>query len=390
MRKLIRRFAAVFIAVLLAAWGVSCGDGDDPVSSRQEEAGNALIDSTYLDSLITAIENNVYGQVHSVLIHREDSLVFERYFNGCHRNTFEPVYSVTKSVTSALIGIAIDRGELAGVKEKMLDFFDYYPSIANLDERKEAIDVEHLLTMTAGFEWDEWTLPYSHPGNDIALMVNSSDWVKYVLDLPMTDAPGTRFVYNSGVSMLLSAILTRATGRSARDYAATHLFSRIGITSWSWDAAPRNPGMTIGGWGIRMRPIDMVVFGRLYLQKGRWGEDQIVFREWVEASTESHAVISDYTEYGYQWWTYSDVIVDEGYVEVNDIFIAVGRGGQYIWGVPQYELVVVSTAWNDNNGYSSSPMFFRYIIPAVRAADDPEYTIRVDRLYSAIPLLEGE
>jgi len=135
-----------------------------------------------------------------------------------------------------------------------------------------------------------------------------------------------------------------------------------------------------------MRPIDMVVFGRLYLQKGRWEDDQVVPRDWVEASTRPHAVIDEYTEYGYQWWTYSDRIVEEGHVDVNDIFIAVGRGGQYIWVVPQYELVVVSTAWNDNNGESSSPVFFRFVLPAVRAVEDANY--KTDAVRAQPPKVE--
>jgi CubicO group peptidase (beta-lactamase class C family) len=277
---------------------------------------------------------------------------------------------VTKSVTSTLIGIAINHGEIDGVDERMLPFFSHYPNIANMDARKQAITVEHLLTMTAGFRWDEWSLPYTHPANSVNLMYVSNDWVKYTLDLPMVDAPGARFEYNSGVSMLLSAILTGATGVSARDYAAEHLFGHIGVTAWQWDSAPQNPGMSIGGWGLRLRPVDMVKFGLLYLQEGQWNDAQIVPGEWVAASTQSHSVIDEWSEYGYQWWTYSDRVVSEGLIDRNDVFRAVGRGGQYIWVVPHYDLVVVSTAWNDNNGESSSPMFFRYIIPSVASADE--------------------
>jgi CubicO group peptidase (beta-lactamase class C family) len=314
MKKLIRGLFVLPLAVLITVSGSSCGGHDDPIASLPEPIGEGttLVDTTILDSLVAAIDNGIYGEVHSVLIHRRDSLVFERYFDGYDRERRHAVYSVTKSVTSALIGIAIDRGDIAGVEEKMLKFFAHYPWIANLDSLKKSITLEHLLTMTAGFEWDEWTLPYDHPDNDVTRMYVSSDWVKYVLDLPMTDTPGARFVYNSGASMLLSAILTNVTGMSARDYAAAHLFGRMGITSWSWDAAPNNPGMSIGGWGLRLRPIDMVEFGRLYLQEGQWDSDQIVPRQWVECSTEPYATIDQWTEYGYQWWMYSDRIVDEG------------------------------------------------------------------------------
>lgn len=368
------------VSVLVAlASAFSCAGHSEPTAVHQESGAvdSTLIDYCFLDSLVAAVDGGEYGVVRSVLIERRNSLVFERYFNGYHRDTHQHVYSVTKSFTSALIGIAVGRGEIGPIDETIWRYFPQYPNIENFDSRKNAITLEHLLTMTAGFEWDEWSLPYDHPDNDVTNMYRSGDWVKYTLDLPMADAPGSRFVYNSGVSMLLSAVLTHATGFSARRYAEEHLFEPLGITSWSWEAAPRNPGMSIGGWGLHLRPIDMVKFGRLYLQNGRWKGGQIVPQDWVESSTRPHAAISERNEYGYQWWMYSDWIVDEGLVEENDIFIAVGRGGQYIWVVPQYDLVVVSTAWNDNNGKASSPMFFRYIIPAVRSADEARTLLQV-------------
>jgi CubicO group peptidase (beta-lactamase class C family) len=362
---------AISLALCTLEFGSSCAGDGHPIGVPQEstKSDSTLIDYGILDSLITAIDENVYGDVHSVLIHRSEYLVFERYFNGYHRDRHQEIYSVTKSFTSALIGIAIERGDLDGVDDNIWKFFSNYSSVANFDSLKQSIRLKDLLSMTAGFEWDELSVPYSDPSNDVIEMYNSGDWVKYVLDLPMVDPPGSRFAYNSGVSMLLSAILTDVTGLSAREFADTHLFDPLGIASWSWEDAPKNPGMSIGGWGLHLRPLDMMKFGRLYLHGGMWQGVKIIPKSWVEESTRSHIPINDRTEYGYQWWMYSDWIVDQGHVEENDIYIAVGRGGQYIWVVPQFNLVVVSTAWNDNNGKSSSPMFFRYIIPAVRAAD---------------------
>jgi CubicO group peptidase (beta-lactamase class C family) len=376
MLKRVKFTAVMILAALAMSYGSSCDRQDDSIATPEPlsngDTDTALIDTAYLDTLVSEINKGTYGNVRSVLIQRKGVLVFERYFRGYNRETKHHLYSVTKSVTSALIGIAIDRGEIDDVDRDMLSFFPGYPGIANLDSLKESITLEHLLTMTAGLEWDEWDVPYDDPDNDIAAMYVSNDWVEYVLDLPMTDVPGERFVYNSGVSMLLSAIVTNVSGRSASAYAAEHLFGHIGITSWTWTPAPSNPGMSIGGWGLHLRPIDLVKFGQLFLEEGRWGDRQIVSESWVEASTRPHAVISDLTEYGYQWWMYSDSVIDDGYIDINDIFIGVGRGNQYLWVVPHYDLVVVSTAWNDNNGKHSSPMFFRYIIPAVRSVVESE------------------
>jgi CubicO group peptidase (beta-lactamase class C family) len=156
---------------------------------------------------------------------------------------------------------------------------------------------------------------------------------------------------------------------SAFSYGQLYLFPPLGITDLVWDAAPQNPGMSIGGWGLRMRPVDLVRFGRMYLHNGKWGNQQVIPRSWIEQSVAPHAVINDRNRYGYQWWSYSDEAAAENHLAINDAFLAVGRGGQYIWVVPHLELVVVSTAWNDSNGKHSSPMFFRYIVPAVHAAD---------------------
>jgi CubicO group peptidase (beta-lactamase class C family) len=370
MKKQLRILIFLLTAVILPLVCISCGGQDDTavVAPLTQARDTTLVDYAFLDTLVTSIQNGEYGNVHSVLIERRGKLVFERYFQGYARDDRHVVYSVTKSFLSSLIGVAIARGDLDGVDTRMLDFFPGYQRIANMDSLKQAITVEHLLTMTAGLEWDEWDVPYGHPDNDISQMYSSRDWVQYVLDLPMTDRPGTRFVYNSGASMLLSAILTEATGLSAYAYGLTHLFSPLGISDWTWDAAPSNPGMSIGGWGLHLRPIDMLKFGRLYLQKGVWDNDQVVPLSWVERSVAPHAVIDPTNNYGYQWWMYSDTVVADGRLETNDAFLAAGRGGQYIWVVPHLELVVVSTAWNDSNGKHSSPMFFRFIVPAVRAA----------------------
>jgi CubicO group peptidase (beta-lactamase class C family) len=365
--KILHRKLDVFFVFLFILIVLSCGRHENPVEHKAPTTASALVDAAILDELVTEINKGSYGEVHSVLIARDGTLAFERYFRGYNRERLHPLYSVTKSVMSALIGIGVDRQEIGGVDTNMLDFFQsYIGQIANLDSLKETVTLEHLLTMTAGFAWDEWTYPYDDPRNDISKMYVSGDWVKYVLDLPMSDVPGTNVVYNSGVSMLLSALLTNVTGQSAKEYASRNLFGRLDVTNWMWESPPYSTSTSIGGWGLHMRPVDMIAFGQLYLQLGRWNGEQIVSEDWVRKSTAPYGNLGEWYDYGYQWWRYSDRVIHEGLLETNDVFIAVGRGGQYIWVVPQYNTVVVSTAWNDNNGKSSSPMFMNYILPAVK------------------------
>ncbi len=246
--------------------------------------------------------------------------------------------SVTKSFTSALIGIAIDQGKINGVDEKLLSFFPEYNEIANLDERKESITLENVLTMSAGFTWDEWSTPYGHPENASTKMAGTSDWNKYVLDLPMNDNPGTKFVYNSGCTLLLSGIIANKTGQSAEEFAKENLFNALGITNWEWLTSPNE--ITNTGWGLFLHPVNMAMFGYLYLKNGLLNGEQVVSEDWVNESTSNHI-----DPYGYQWWMIPNVFV-ETYPEADGAYYAIGYGGQYIFVLPNLNMVVVFTAEN--------------------------------------------
>ena len=360
------RLQFLWLIVIALGCFVFCDRNKSSVQSTSPypAAKTQNMDGELLNELVTEIENGRYGEVHSLLILRNDSLVLEKYFNRYTREHFHPLYSVTKSFMSALIGISIHLGDIKSVNVNVLSYFPEYKDIANMDSLKRAITLEHLLTMTAGFEWDEFTYPYTDPRNDVVKFYSSDDWIKYVLDLPMSDIPGTRVVYNSGVSMLLSAILTKASEFSASDFASMFLFNPIGITDWTWSSRPN--GMSIGGWGLHLRSVDMVRFGQLYLHEGDWQGKQVIPNEWVRASAQSHGRMNEWSDYGYQWWRYSNRMVTAGLMKTNDIYFAAGRGGQFIWVIPPYNMVVVSSAWNDNNGENSEPLLWEYILPAVK------------------------
>jgi CubicO group peptidase (beta-lactamase class C family) len=272
-----------------------------------------------------------------------------------------PCYSVTKSFTSALIGIAIDQGYINGVDDNLLDFFPEYEDIANLDDTKKSIMLKHVLTMSAGFTWDEISNRLMdrqgnlNPDNDAIKMAQSDDWNKYVLDRPMSTDPGTEWNYSSGGSHLLSGILTNTTGQSAEEFAEEHLFKKLGITKWEWLADPN--GLTTTGWGLELHPVNMAMFGYLYLKKGRLNGQQVVPEAWVEESTAKHIVVEHFfhwimdgkLDYGYQWFRLNDSMFDTMWrddpPDINDIFDATGVGGQYIYVVPHLDLVIVITAW---------------------------------------------
>jgi len=372
MKKKILSTANFLIILILLLFFSACGtpDLELPVEYPQDayaidsltgsDNGSYELDEEELAEVVERIEKGRYGNIHSLVIIHNDSLVLEEYFREWTRHMLHPCYSVTKSFTSALIGIAIEQGYINGVDDKLLGFFTEYDDIENLDQRKKSITLEHVLTMSSGFEWDEISVPYvdrqGNPNyeNDVIELSQSSDWIKHMLDVPMNFDPGSEFVYNSGGTHLLSGILTHTTGQSAEDFAEGNLFKALGITDWEWESDPN--GITVTGWGLSLHPVNMAMLGYLYLKNGRLNGQQIVPEDWVEESTAKHTVIDNFVwimngkmDYGYQWWRFNDSMFDTMWrgdpPKVNDLFNASGFGGQYIYIVPHLDMVVVITAW---------------------------------------------
>ena len=276
------------------------------------------------------------------------------YEHGSDRHTMQ---SVSKSVTSALIGIAIRRGEIPGTGAAVLPYFEGYRIDA--DPLRRRWTLEDLLTMRAGIRWDEETVSYTDPANSCAAMEASADWVQFVLDQPMATEPGRVFVYNSGVSELLAQVLKKATGRHVDEYAAEHLFRPIGITRFYWKHTPTGHPDTEGG--LYLAPRDLARFGYLYLHDGVWGGRRILPEGWVASSTASRVDAASEGPglmYGYQWWAI------EG--ERQRAFAALGYGGQRLLVVPDLDLIAVFTGWNIYDKPELDPrLALRRVIAAV-------------------------
>jgi CubicO group peptidase (beta-lactamase class C family) len=298
---------------------------------------------------VEKVEQGDYGDIDSLLVLRGGKLVLEKYFEPEYhgRDYRQPVRSVTKSFASALIGIAIMQRHIQGVEITLQEFFPEYATVGNPDPRKARITLHDVLSMSAGYQWDEMIRHYGDPQNDANRMLRSDDWIKFVLDLPMRDEPGIRLEYNSGLSLLLSAILHKTTGQSAEDFAAVNLFGPMGIDNWSWPLATGE--LTGTHWGLSLTRRGMAHFGQLYLDQGRWQDQQIIPAGWVAASTgrqirgDAGSLYATYS-YGYQWWRFRDFDPTVRDLSVNDVFFAYGDGGQLIMVVPHLDLVVVSTA----------------------------------------------
>ncbi len=289
--------------------------------------------------------------IDSISVVRNGYLVLDAYNNAQSKDTSHIIYSCTKSIVSALVGIAIDKGYIKGVNQPVLSFFPE-KRFKNLSAEKRAMTLEHVLTMATGLHCQD---SYIYSWSGLYQMLSSDDWVQFLLDLPMIEPPGTKFEYCNGASFLLSAIIQKSTGKTAFDFAKKHLFGPLGITQITW---PENPqGITIGYSDIRMKPRDMAKIGYLYLNNGIWDGKQIVSSEWVEKSTRKHIPTTMMPGYGYQWW-----IANPG------LYMAIGYQGQFIMVHPEKKLVVVFTSYLDSNSfYVPQNLMNNFILPAIQS-----------------------
>ncbi|MEO8448466.1 MAG: serine hydrolase [Gemmatimonadota bacterium] len=329
------------------------------------------LDAKVLSALDAEIASGKYGHVDAMLVIRHGKVAFDRSYkrdydriNGpdagkpgalnahdptgpynylnpwwhpfYQRGNLHSLQSVTKTVTSVVIGVAAGRREFPSLDTPILTFFDT-TKVANLDDRKRRLTIRHLLTMTAGFDWNEG-LPYNDPNNTASVMEASPDWIQYTVDRPMAVEPGTVFNYNSGATELLSQIFRVATGKDIEEYAHQYLFTPLGIQHWFWKRTPTGAVDTEGGLYLEVH--DLAKIGYLFLKDGVWDGKAIVQPEWVKASIAPSIAVSGGVKYGYKWWLYP-------YGDGSKLaFAGSGFGGQRPIVVPEYDMVIVFTGWN--------------------------------------------
>ena len=308
--------------------------------------------------------------LHSVLIIRNGYLVLESYFDPYHQETWHNIYSSTKSITSTLVGIAMDEGKISGTDQKMTEIF---PTLKMPDNQLnlESSTLENILTMTAG-----------HTADSSDSIYGSTDWPQDFYNLPFSTKPGDAFLYDSGAAHLAACVVNQATQEDVGVYADKQLFAPLGISQYSWEKS--TDGIQTGGWGIRMMPEDLARFGYLFLHKGVWNGQQIVSSQWVGRATEKHenGFWGDYMKngYGYLWW-------------MNDFggFRADGYAGQYIYVMPEQDMVVVFTGGiNYTEKYQPERLMTDFIIPSLTSnAALPENSQSVTELAALIQELEN-
>ena len=274
------------------------------------------------------------------------------YYQGRDVHTLQ---SVTKSIAATVIGIALGRGEIAGLDRPFLTFFKDR-DLSRVDPRLHRATLDDLLTMRSGIEWHEQDRPLDETNTTVQLEF-SRDWIQFTLDQPLDSAPGTKWAYNSGGSQLMSGIIRTATGRFVDDYANEYLFRPIGIREFHWKKTPTGHPDTEGG--LYLRAEDLARIGYLYLQNGVWNGKRILPADWAKNATARHArAVAPGWDYGYQWW----ITARRGV----DVWAGRGFGGQLLIVIPARDTVAVVNAWNVFGGKA------RGILEPVLAAVVPQ------------------
>jgi len=311
------RSVLLFCLITTSAIGFDRVNRSDWVTAAPEEVG---VDSTALVEMFDYIRQHSVP-IHSVQIIRGGRLILDAYFYPYNPTMRHDVASVTKSITSTLTGLAIEKKYLRGVDQSVMAFFPDR-SMAALDARKRKLAIEDLLTMQSG--WDcgvDLSDPRINVDERLAAMRQSTDWLQYILDLPMATEPGTHFAYCNANCHLLSIILSRSTGRNELAFARQELFGPLGIRDVRWPADSK--GNSYGWSDLQLHPLDMAKFVHLLLQHGRWNDMQIIPEAWIKAATQAHVNRTGGRDhYGYLWWIPGE--------NLPGVFEAVGRGGQRI------------------------------------------------------------
>lgn len=331
-----------------------------PIASLEE----ASMDAAALSELTRLLEQGDFPNIHAVLIEHAGRLIYEAYFEGLDyqrddelthtrfdAHTLHDLRSVTKGVTALLLGLALGDEFESALDTPIVEFF---PDLnAGIGAGVEEIALRHVLTMTAGLDWDERTHPWGSPENDEFLLHTTPRPLEMVLARPVTTAPGTDWTYNSGLTELAGGVVERKTGRNVRDYAQEVLFGPLGTREFEW-WGPKSwvpEGMPSASAGLRLRARDLAKIGSLILNRGLWGGEQIVSAELIALIVRPHVesiglVAHGIFGYGLQWYPGKSTSIPS-----YPLIGAFGNGGQRLFILPKQHLVLTVLAGNYNGPY---------------------------------------
>ncbi len=324
----------------------------------------AGLDPSRIGSLVADVVSGDLALTHSVLVAVDGRLVIEEYFYGFDSDTWHDLRSASKTLTSTLVGLAIQERHIGSVETKALDFFPDYRRYRNWDPRKAEVTIGHLLAMSSGLDADDSDPESFAAEGAYQSQTSQPDWTRFVLDAPMIADPGEQPLYGGANPLILGAVLHRALPEPVEWFADRALFGALGIDRYRFALDP--VGIPYMGGGLYLRPRDMLKFGQLYLNGGRWRGRPVLAEEWVRESWASRGRLAPLerngNRYGYLWW-HQDYRVGDRFLKALE---ARGYGGQYISVVPELKLVIAITSGNYRTGKTRQPqeIIERYILPA--------------------------
>ena len=353
---------------------VKTNDGWEVGSAAEVGLSTARI-TEMMDYIGSVADHNI----HSVLIFRDGELLFEEYFEGYLYSTDPPgsngdliqydretdhyLASVSKSVTSVIFGAAVKAGYIESVDEPLVDILPEYSDI--LTGEKAEITLKHLLTMSSGLHWDEWSTSFEDPTNDVRALFMEEDPIAYILSKYMTNPPGAEFHYNSGGTNVLGAVIEKKTGMSLLDFGNQKLFDPLDVQGGIWEKIAG--GYFFASGGLYLRPRELSKIGYLFLNGGYWKDKQVITEDWITESTSGYIVTDDLIPqadtYGYQWWRMDFWANNQSY----DCFFAAGWGDQFMFVFPDQDMIITINCGNFLQGGSISifDLIENYILPGL-------------------------
>ncbi|NHJ46934.1 MAG: serine hydrolase [Asgard group archaeon] len=340
-------FTSNQLSFVNAVWPTEGWATSSPINQQMNGAQLDSIDDYFLNWN----DDHQLSHIDQFVVIRNGYLIKEWYTIYYDETDIHQIWSVTKSFICTLMGIAIEEGYISSVNEYVLDFFSDR-TIANVDSRKEAMTIEHLLLMSTGF---------AYPGDDAiwGSWMSASDQVQYILDLPMATDPGAIYNYDTGGSHLISAIIQEATGMNTSDFADQYLFNKLGISNYYWQEDKQ--GIAFGGHGLMMTPRDMAKLGYLYINDGYWDGEQILPDNWVNEVTQTQWTFNVDWGYAKQWWT------NPSYSSYS----AQGRYGQSVFVFPDEEIIVAITGTvSDHDSFFVLDVLVEYVLGAITTTSE--------------------
>lgn len=355
-----KTFSILVLIFSLAA----CDQGIDEDLSpwKYEQPQNLGANAGLLLKMDQDINAEKFGKVRNVLIIKDDNVIFENYYNGYKRTDLNPLNRASQSILALVLQSALDDASLS-YSDKIIDLFPEHEDIFYNIPQKDKIEIKHLLEQTSGFNWDEWNFTRLAQNNRAEEMRQSDDWVKFALSTRMIREPGMEFNFNSGHSIIMSAILEKNLPGTLKDYMFDNLFKPLGIKNYHWE---ENSGVLNTSSGLELTASDMGKIGYMLLKDGKWGGTDVVSEEWIQNMIRPIAA-SDYYRAGTSWFRFNAFHPVVKSLRTNDLFFSWGEGGQFIFIAPHLDMVVVITADNYVTGQEFQQFYILrdYILPAV-------------------------